>query len=69
MDAVIFTTIFDFAILLFIFFKKNNESLLYDITPEEQYSEAINIFDNNMKVINDLDLTDYKLGSGHIYNE
>ena len=65
MTTLISLTIFNIAILAFAFITKK---FLYTITPEKQWSEATNAFDKNKKELDNLDLSDYKLGSGHIYN-
>lgn len=68
MDSIISVLIFDVVILLFIFLKKNNDSLIYTISPEEEYAENLKAFDENLIAIDNMDVSDYKLGSGHIYN-
>ncbi|MFI1771345.1 hypothetical protein [Thalassobellus citreus] len=68
MDSVILITIFDIALLLIIFLTKNNDNLIYDVTPEEEYAKNINAFNENIKAIDDIDLSGYKVELGHLYN-
>jgi hypothetical protein len=65
MTLLIVLTFFNIVVLIFAFITKK---LLYTVTPEEQWSKAIDAFDKNKKELDNLDITDYKLGSVHIYN-
>ncbi|MDO7171304.1 hypothetical protein [Mariniflexile sp. AS56] len=64
MESLIFIAIFNVLLLLVAFKTKIG---LYTVTPENQWQDAVNLFEENKKAIDDLDLSDYKLGSGHIY--
>lgn len=66
MTSIIFTTLlFNIVVLAFAFITKK---FLYTVTPEKQWSKAIDTFDKNKKDLDNLDITNYKLGSKHIYN-
>ncbi|CAH8283143.1 hypothetical protein EV196_102118 [Mariniflexile fucanivorans] len=64
MESILILSIFNIVILLFAFRTKRG---LYTITPEKQWSKNIKEFDKNLKSIDDIDLSNYKLGSGHLY--
>ncbi len=44
-----------------------NKRFLYTTNPEEHFENAIYEFNWNKKAIEDLDTSEYMLGSGHIY--
>lgn len=67
MEPIIFSALFNMIILLVVFLTKKNDFLIYDITPEEQWAENLNKIDENIKAIENLDVFNYKLGSGHLY--
>ena len=64
MEALILLVFFNFLILVFAI---KTKKFLYTRTPEQQWEPIVNEFDRNLKSIKDLDISDYKLGSGHIY--
>ena len=47
--------------------KNKKKRFLYTRNPEKHFEKAIYEFDRNKKAIEDLDTSEYKLGSGHIY--
>jgi len=61
---LVFIVIFNLAVLVFAFTTKR---FLYTKTPEHQLLPIITEFDKNKRAIDDLDRSDYKLGSGHLY--
>ncbi len=64
MNAILILILFN-AIVLMIAFKM--KKFLYTVTPEKQWEKNIKEFDANIKAIHNLDLSDYKLGSDHMY--
>lgn len=65
MIPIIIITVFNLIILFFAYKTKIG---LYAITPEEQWKDVIERFNKNLKAIDDLEkISDYKLGSGHVY--
>lgn len=65
MESILTLALFNLAVLLIAFRTKIG---LYSITPEKQWSKNINEFDKNFKSIENIDLSNYKLGSGHLYD-
>jgi hypothetical protein len=57
------------AILTLILFILPSIVLVYAIYSKSiQLKKSIDVFNKNKKVIEDLDLSDYKLGTSHIYS-
>lgn len=65
MESILTLALFNLAVLLFAFITKRG---LYTMTPGKQWSKNTNEFDKNFKSIEDIDLSNYKLGSGHVYD-
>ena len=66
MVAIIFLVIYC-IVLLTIYLNPKTKKWLYPRDSLKHFEDAINEFDKNKKAIEDLDLSDYKLGDGHIY--
>lgn len=66
MVATIFIIIYGLVILA-IYSNPNTEYLLYSQDSEKHFEDAIKAFDKTKKEIDNLDISDYKLGSSHIY--
>lgn len=64
--AIIFI-IYPLLLILAIFLNPIIGKWLYPKGSEKDFKDAINEFDKTKKAIDDLDTSDYKLGSGHIY--
>ena len=48
--------------------ENKNKRFLYTRNLEKYFENTVYEFDRNKKAIEDLDTSDYKLGSGHIYS-
>ncbi|GGG45358.1 hypothetical protein [Bizionia arctica] len=66
METVIFLAIFNMIVLLIAI---KTKKYLYTITPEKQWSKEIEEFDKNYKIIENIDVDNYTLGSGHLYEK
>jgi hypothetical protein len=64
METVIFLAIFNFIVLLIAF---KTKLFLYTVTPEKQWEKENKEFDKNLEAINNIEVANYKLGSGHLY--
>ncbi|GAB1857991.1 hypothetical protein MHTCC0001_28280 [Flavobacteriaceae bacterium MHTCC 0001] len=62
---IVFILLCNIVVLLFAIKTKIG---LYTIPPEIQWQDAINEFDKNKKAIDELDISDYRLGNDHIYH-
>jgi hypothetical protein len=64
MDVLILLIILDIAVLIIVIKYKRFH---YMINRGKYIEDAINEFDKNKKAIDEIDMSGYKLGSGHIY--
>jgi hypothetical protein len=64
METFLFLAIFNFIILLISF---KTKLFLYTITPEKQWEKENEEFEKNLEAINKIEIANYKLGSGHLY--
>ncbi|WP_152975611.1 hypothetical protein [Lacinutrix himadriensis] len=64
MLTTICTVTFCIVILILAFFIKKD---LYTNEHEADISNELDTFDTNFKAIQEIEITDYQLGSGHLY--
>jgi len=64
MSILVIIIIFNALVLGFAFTTKR---FLYTRTPEQQLQPIITEFNKNKRAIDDLDRSDYRLGTGHLY--
>lgn len=66
MEYIILVFVVNAVILTFAFITKKG---LYTVTPEKQWADNLNEFDKNLKAIEKIKMSNFKLGSGHLYEE
>ena len=70
MIAYIFMVIYlaNCILILAMYLNPIAKKLFYPQDSEKHIKNALNKFDRNKRALESIDISDYKLGSGHIYN-
>ncbi|MCX7549788.1 hypothetical protein [Xanthomarina sp. F2636L] len=64
MTIVIYLSILNIIVLIFAFISKK---ILYTVTPEKQWSHALEEFDSNYKSLDKIEIDNFIMSSGHLY--